>query len=79
MEKGYIENILEETVCVIFDNKSRKIFPLNIFPRYIKQDMVVYFEKEKLIKVEKRDKEIEKKIEMLSKELFTPFNNKKTH
>lgn len=81
MKKGFIERIENGNVYVVFDKDDFVILREDDFNGKIEIDYVVLYDN-KVLKVLKEDQEIKKKIDDITKEIFTSVNikrRKKTH
>lgn len=75
MKKGFIEQILEGKVLIIYDDGSREIIEEGILGPDIKLDLVVEKEGSEYT-LKEPDAELAKEIKEVTDEIFKPFDPK---
>lgn len=75
MKKGFIEQILDDKVLIIYDDNSRELLDKALLPDFIKIDMVVEKE-ESNYTVKEKDENIQEQIKTVTEKIFKPFDQK---
>ncbi|MDD3382321.1 MAG: hypothetical protein PHT83_02280 [Bacilli bacterium] len=75
MKKGFIEQILDDKVLIIYDDNSRELLDKALLPDFIKIDMVVEKE-ESNYTVKEKDENIQEQIKTVTEKIFKPFDPK---
>lgn len=75
MKKGFIEQILDDKVLIIYEDGSKETIDIHLLPRDIKIDMQVE-KTEEGYKITKKDEILEEEIKEVTEKLFKPFNPK---
>ncbi|MDD4211839.1 MAG: hypothetical protein PHY42_00350 [Bacilli bacterium] len=77
MKKGFIEMIENRSVIIIYDDRSKDVFPIDLFPQDVKIDMRVCVENGRILDVLPPSKELKKEIDELTSKLFVSFKDRK--
>lgn len=75
MKKGFIEQILDDKVLIIYDDNSRELLDKALLPDFIKIDMVVEKD-ESNYTVKEKDENIQEQIKTVTEKIFKPFDPK---
>ena len=77
MKKGFIEMIEHASVVIIYDDRSKDVFPIDLFPQDVKIDMQVCVENGRILEVLPPSEELKKEIDELTSKLFVSFKDRK--
>jgi len=75
MKKGFIEQIIDDKVLIIYEDDSREVIDLSLLPEIVTIDM--QDEKtEEGYKILEKDEKLEEEIKEVTEKLFKPFSPK---
>ncbi|MFA6627448.1 MAG: hypothetical protein WCQ80_00460 [Bacilli bacterium] len=77
MKKGFVEMIENNSVIVIYDDRTKDVFPMDVFPENVKIDMQVTVENGQIIELLPPSDALKKEIDELTSKLFVSFKDRK--